>query len=331
MSEPSKQEESVVYPQRTREVHTHHFNSSKWDAIKYRDTDVIISTSYKSGTTWMQCILLDLEYQGRPLPENAAHLCPWLDLRVPPVEVQLPALESYPMEGRRQLKTHLRLDGFLYSPIAKYIYVGRDGRDQFMSLYNHYKCGNEAWYHILNDTPGRVGDPIPNFNDMNYTESSFFDDWISKGWPAMEDETDGYPFWSCFDQVRTWWEYRHLPNILFIHYNDMLADLGGSIRKIAAFLNIPIQEEYFDHIVKSNTFDYMKENAEKHPITAFIGHIMTGGATSFINKGTNGRWRNVLSEEQLAKYDQVVRSKLSPECAAWLESGSASGVDPVAV
>lgn len=40
-----------------------------------------------------------------------------------------------------------------------------------------------------------------------------------------------------------------------------------------------------------------------------------------MNKGTNGRWRDVLSEEQVAKYDEVVREKLTPECAAWLETG----------
>lgn len=235
--------------------------------------------------------------------------------------------------------------------MAKYIYVGRDLRDQFISLFNHYKNGNEGWYGILNDTPGKysnafssysdrysviilaglVGDPLPRFADMKYTESSFFNDWISKGWPAMGDETDGYPFWSAFDQYKSWWEYRHLPNIMFIHYNDMLEDLPGSIRKIAAFIGTEIKEEYFNDMVHSMKFETMKANAESHPITNFIGGLFEGGAKTFINKGTNGRWKEHLSEAQLAKFHEVVQAKLTPDAAAWLEHGSASKVDPKTV
>lgn len=79
-------------------------------------------------------------------------ISPWFDLRVPPLEAQLPGLES--LTERRQLKSHLPLDALVFSPKAKYIYIGRDGRDCYMSLYNHYKSGNDLWYHVLNDTPG---------------------------------------------------------------------------------------------------------------------------------------------------------------------------------
>jgi aryl sulfotransferase len=46
--------------------------------------------------------------------------------------VQTPGFEA--MKERRQLKTHLRLDALVFSPKAKYICVGRDGRDCYMSL-----------------------------------------------------------------------------------------------------------------------------------------------------------------------------------------------------
>ena len=39
---------------------------------------------------------------------------------------------------RRFLKTHLPVDALVFSEKAKYIYIGRDGRDVVWSLYNHH-------------------------------------------------------------------------------------------------------------------------------------------------------------------------------------------------
>ena len=39
--------------------------------------------------------------------------------------------------------------------------------------------------------------------------------------------------------IQSWWNYRHLPNILFVHYNDLKENLTGEIRRIADFLAIP--------------------------------------------------------------------------------------------
>jgi aryl sulfotransferase len=236
----------MSFPSKTKQLRNHHFDSEKWDCVNYRDDDIVIATAYKSGTTWMQNIVLKLIYQGRELPGNAAEMAPWVDLRVPPAEVLGPMLEGMP--DRRQLKTHLPADALKYSEKAKYIYIGRDGRDCFMSLMNHWKCGNEIWYGVLNG-PGLLGDPMPEFEKLGKTEGELFDDWISKGWPTLEGETDGWPFWSLFDNVASWWPTRDMPNVCFIHFNDMKADLAGSVRKIAAFLDIPILEDGFDALV----------------------------------------------------------------------------------
>ena len=85
-------------------------------------------------------------------------MSPWLDLRVPPKEVKLPEVEA--QQHRRFIKTHLPVDALVFSPKAKYIYIGRDGRDVVWSMYNHHSTANEFWYDALNNTPGRVGPPI---------------------------------------------------------------------------------------------------------------------------------------------------------------------------
>lgn len=111
----------------------------------------------KSGTTWVQQIVAQLLFNGKEgLP--VAEMSPWMDLQVPPKEVKLPTVNA--MEHRHFLKTHLPVDAPVFSPKAKYIYIGRDGRDVAWSMYNHHATANEAWYAALNETPGQVGPPI---------------------------------------------------------------------------------------------------------------------------------------------------------------------------
>ncbi len=45
------------------------------------------------------------------------------------------------------------------------------------------------------------------------------------------------------------------------------------------------------------------------------------GSRTFFFKGTNGRWRDVLTPEELALYEEKAAQVLSPDCRAWLEQG----------
>ena len=49
-----------------------------------------------------------------------------------------------------------------------------------------------------------------------------------------------------------------------------------------------------------------------------------GGAKSFLFKGTNGRWRDVLTPDELAAYAKRVAELLPPDAAAWVERGRAA-------
>jgi len=64
----------------------------------------------------------------------------------------------------------------------------------------------------------------------------------------------------------------------------------------------------------------MKANAEK--MAPLGGAIFEGGAGTFINKGVNGRWRDVLSAEDSLAYERMAVEKLGPDCARWLATGT---------
>ncbi len=296
--------DAIAWPRKTREIHNNHMDSTIWNDLVFRDDDIIIGTYAKSGTTWTQQIVAQLLFNGEPDLE-VAEMSPWMDLRVPPKEVKLPLVEA--QQHRRFLKTHLPVDALVYSPKAKYIYIGRDGRDVMWSMWNHFAHANDMLYAALNDTPGRVGPPI---HRPPADIRAYFLEWL---------ERDGYPFWSFWENIRSWWEIRHLPNLMLLHFEELRADLPGQIRRIADFLEIPIDEDRFPHILRHCSFAWMKAHGQK--TVPLGGALWERGAQTFVNKGTNGRWRDTLTAEDCRRYEAMARRGLGEACARWLATG----------
>ena len=289
----------------------HHLDSTRWEGYIPHDDDIIIATSYKAGTTWMQSIVMYLIF-GDLQPRPVLHISPWLDARFNrPVDETLEMLRA--QQHRRFIKTHLPLDGLLYYPQGKYIVVMRDARDVYMSLWNHYRNYKLEMYERLNDTD-RIGGPFPQCPD---DIREFWRGWISSGW--FEWESEGYPFWSNLRHAQTWWDFRHLPNILLVHFNDLLQDLEGEIRRIADYLQIGVPDDLLTAIADAVSFSNVKQRAEE--LLPGMERSFNGGAQTFINKGTNGRWREVLTGDDLALYEAAVVRELTPDCAHWLEHG----------
>lgn len=301
-------------------VHTyqnHHLDSTRWQRYQPRKGDVVISTSIRSGTTWAQQIVrqLILWHQLDEILEQTPvmDMSPWLDHPYGPVDTLIALLEA--QQHRRFIKTHLPLDGLLYYPQVRYIVVGRDARDVFMSFFNFYANFSEEYLTLINDTPGRVGPPLPICPaDIHQV----WRDWITGGW--FEWESEGYPFWGNMHHTQSWWNYRHLENILFVHYKDLLNDLPHEIRRIARFLEIPISDEGVAAILPALKLEAMRRNGER--TLPGPSWIWKDGAQTFFFKGSNGRWRDVLTDEELVMYEERAARVLTPECRAWLEIAS---------
>jgi aryl sulfotransferase len=103
-----------------------------------------------------------------------------------------------------------------------------------------------------------------------------------------------------------------------VHYNDLKADLAGEMGRVAEFLGIAIPEPKWPAVVERCTFESMQGRGPQ------IGHFerfFEGGAKGFLFKGTNGRWRDVLTPDELASYASRVAEVLPTAAGMWLEGG----------
>ena len=301
-------------PEVTRVYRNHHLDSKRWDVFSPREGDIVVTTAYKAGTTWTQQILSCLIHPERS-PTEASAISPWIDAGFMGVSVEALAAQLDALPSPRFVKSHLPLDGLPYSPDVRYLVVARDPRDVFMSLLNHWENYGEPAYAALGSALWG-GDPFPRFVDA---PRELFRDWISRGWFPWESE--GYPFWANLGHTQSYWEFRHLPNLLFLHYNDMLADLAGSVRRIADFCGLDASDEDVVRTVEATTFANVKKVARAQTQAQDGGGFFKGGADAFFFKGTNGRWRGLLTEADLALYESAKARVLTADCARWIEKG----------
>jgi aryl sulfotransferase len=119
--------------------------------------------------------------------------------------------------------------------------------------------------------------------------------------------------------MQSWWRLRDEPNVLLMHYHGMPRDLTGSIAEIADFLEIDVTTERLADVTHATTFDKVKKNRTTYVPVG--GTPWSGGADTFFNQGTNGRWQHEISAQNLARYDRAAAHALSSECRAWVEGG----------
>jgi aryl sulfotransferase len=297
----SEEESSVRESAKRAVIQTAVMDSTRWDRFTHRPGDIFVCSPPKCGTTWTQTIVASLLWPAGDVPGPVMELAPWWDANFFPVEALAARLEAQTF--RRMLKTHLPVEAIPWFDTGRYVAVFRDGRDAFMSYVNHIASFRDDVRERLNAAAAAKGlEQMPKYDgDLH----ALYATWIG---------SERLPL----GMLRGWWERRERPNVLLVHFNDLKADLDGEMRRIAAFLGVAIDPDRWPGQVERCTFEAMKRRAPA--IGRFDSFV--GGAETFLHKGTNGRWRDVLTAAELARYDAAVARILSDDMAAWLEHGS---------
>lgn len=295
-------------------------DSRQWDGYRPREGDVVIATAPKVGTTWTQHIVNLLVFQNAE-PRQLFDLSPWIDCRfMMPIEAMLAAIDA--QQHRRFLKSHLPFDALPVYDEVRYIHVARDGRDACMSFLNHFNSFlPEAIerFDAIGLADETIGRPMPR---PPRTPREFFRYWLT------DEADDEKPMMSrrFFDIERSFWSERARPNLHLVHYNDLKADLGAEMKRIAAFLGISVSDAVWPELLEAASFESMKREGD-----ALLGGLKRGfkdGHETFLHSGTNNRWQGVLTEEDLRLYDETVEAETTSGLRNWLEKGRLGAGDP---
>lgn len=277
-------------------------DSARWDGFPFRDGDVVVSTRSKHGTTWVQMVLLLLVHQRPELPAPLPQLSPWLDHLIEPRADVVARLEA--QDHRRVVKTHTPLDGVPIDPRATYVVVGRHPLDAAVSLYHQVLNIDRVRQAELLGTPVAAPDPPP------------VEEWLA-GWirrdPDPFEVLDSLP--GVMHHLTDAWVRRDEPNVVLVHYADLLADLDGQMRALADRLDLEVDGAVWEDLVRAATLDGMRTRAETlapDPVGVLADH------RAFFRSGRNGTGAELLDPDDLAAYKPRAAELAPPDLLAWL-------------
>jgi methylamine dehydrogenase accessory protein MauD len=236
-----------------------------------RPDDIFIVTYPRSGTTWMQMILYQLTTDGRMDFPHITTVCPWFERTLKDGT----AYDALP--APRVFKSHLPYRKIPKGP-CKYIYVARDGKDVAVSYYHFYAT------------------------HMGFTGT--FDEFFER---FLKGEVQ---YGSWFRHVHRWWERRDDPNVLFLYYEELAADLPACLRRIAAFCGLEIAPERWPGILERCSFAFMKQHESQFdPLQAML-YEQGFQPHAFLRQGQAGAWRARLSPRQARRFDRTFTKRL---------------------
>ncbi|XP_030270867.1 sulfotransferase family 5A, member 1 [Sparus aurata] len=259
-----------------------HTQDSLEIALKFpfQDTDILIASYPKSGTTWMQEMVTLISNRGDPhLSQTVPNWAraPWLEQHY--FAAVLEASSITPRVITTHLPHHL-LGLTLQSSKAKVIYVSRNPKDVLVSFYHFHKMANFL------PEPGT----FPEFLNR------FLEGTLSYG--------------SWFDHVKEWTsQTATMSNLLHITYEEMSLDPHGTIKRVSSFLQCPLMDDEVNNCVKHCSFSSMKDNKMVN-YTQIAEEIMDHSKGSFMRKGKIGDWKNMFTEEQNQYFRSVFKSKM---------------------
>jgi hypothetical protein len=244
-------------------------------------TDVVIAPYGKCGTTWLQQIFHTLRTRGDMDFDDISRVVPWIETATV-LEIDLNAPQRAEPRG---YKSHMSHDAL--PPGAKAIVSLRDPRDALVSFYKFM----EGWLF----EPGTV--PIDDFAGMYLNRTVIGSYW---------------------GHLLSWWAVRHEPNVLLLSYEQMIAEPEASVRRVAAFCDIPLDDELLALTLERSSIGFMLahkdrfDDAMMRRVSETRANVPPGSDSAKVRQGGVGGHAKDLPPAIAAALDARWREVVTP-------------------
>ncbi|XP_005415173.1 PREDICTED: sulfotransferase family cytosolic 2B member 1-like [Chinchilla lanigera] len=248
--------------------------------FQFQDTDVLLVTFPKSGTTWMQQVLSLILCKGHLWPIHNVpnwERAPWLEQNS---FVKL--LGNLDPSQPRLLTSHLGAEALgpaLLHSKARVVYMARNPKDVLVSFYYFHKLAK-----FLPD-PSSFEDFVAEFLEG----TGFFGSWFEhvKGWLGLEPDL----------------------NMLFVTYEELHQAPRATLQKLSDFLGYPLGPEEEDFVLEHCSFPFMSQSSVVN-YSLVPKEVMDPSQGRFLRKGVMGDWKEHFSPEQNEKFNTVYQAKM---------------------
>ncbi|KAL7169842.1 hypothetical protein ACSBR2_034807 [Camellia fascicularis] len=260
--------------------------------FKAQDTNLILVTFPKSGTTWLKALAFAIANRNNyllsesPLLTTNPHdLVPFLENDVYGTNPIL-KLEDFP--GPRVLATHVAhsaLPTSIKDSDCHVVYLCRNPLDLFIS-FRHFVAK-----HLNTPFDPSLIEESCNMFCRGVTAHGPFCDHVLEYWKASRERPD---------------------KVLFLKYEDMKEDPISHLKMLAKFMSVPffVEEEsqgVIEEVLKLCSFDTLKDlevnknekNGRGHPYSLFF------------RKGKVGDWANYLTLSMLERMNKLMEEKFA--------------------
>ncbi|KAJ4883387.1 Cytosolic sulfotransferase 1 [Raphanus sativus] len=261
-----------------------------------QDTDIILASFPKAGTTWLKALSVALLERSKHdhddplnhplLSDNPHGIVPFLEFDMY-LKGSTPDQTKFPLSSPRLFSTHMPLhtikENLKDSP-CKIVYLCRNAKDALISRW-FYRCkyqNKDAARSIL--------------------ESMF------------ESFCSGVGFYGpIWDHALSYWKgsLENPKNVLFMRYEELKTEPSAQLKRLAEFLGCPFTEEEEENGLVEKILELCSLDNLSGLEVNKTGKTWTNvDYKSYFRKGEVGDWKNYLTPEMETKIDMIIDEKL---------------------
>jgi aryl sulfotransferase len=187
--------------------------------------------------------------------------------------------------------------------------VARHPLDAAVSMYHHRDNIDRVRMRELTGAPAPAEPAEPSARPTLHEWLVGYVDWD----PEPREWLDSLP--GTMLHLADAWARRADPKVVLVHYDDLIGDLAGEMRRLSSLLGIPVHEARWSGLVRAARFDAMRRQAATmSPDTKGV----LKDRAAFFRHGVSGEGRAMLSGEEMARYRARVAALAPPDLLAWL-------------